>query len=322
MQSAHQCGALNAITDVDGIRVGHASLQDAHTGVTVVMPHSSDAERVLFCWGKHIVGSPGELTGLAVIEDFGRLGSPVFMTSLASIGRIYDGALTYAFSKSKGLPLGGGWPPLVMGFDDGVLSDPRRRALTAQHALQAIASARPGPVAQGNVGAGMGAVSFGFKGGIGTASRRVGGAHVGVLTLASHGRRGDLVVGAAPVGELLSDPPPLDNEEPAVLSVVATDAPLGPRRLDRLSESVAGGWTRLGSMRNNGVALAFSTREAPQGSEARYSSAQASGLYDAASEAAAESVLSALLHADTLHGRLGRRAYGLSAEALQKALST
>ena len=329
-------GALNAITDVAGVQVGHVTVRDGdvNTGVTVVVPYAEEAENALYFWGKHLVNSQGEMTGIQVLEDFGLLASPVFMVNLMSVGRVYNGALTYAFTRGKGLPTSGGWPPLVMGFDDRALNDVRRRVVTEAHALEAIEKARSGPVEEGSVGAGTGATAFGFKGGIGTASRRVdlGGAayHVGVLTLAHQGRRDDLVIDGIPVGQALPDPPPLDNDYPAVLSVVATDAPLTPRHLNVLAERTALGWTKTGSLTNpddTGMALAFSTGTAVRGPDAGNAyrlpvlpDAQASALYTAATEAAAESILNALFKAWTLTGRDGRTAEALPLDLLQRVM--
>ena len=332
----YPAGALNAITDVAGVHVEHVTVRDGdvNTGVTVVVPYAEEDENALYFWGKHLVNSRGEMTGIQVLEDFGLLASPIFMVNLMSVGRIYNGALTYAFTRGSGLPTSGGWPPLVMGFDDRALNDVRRRVLTEAHALEALEKAASGPVEEGSVGAGTGAAAFGFKGGIGTASRRVdlGDAayHVGVLTLAHQGRRDDLVIDGIPVGQALPDPPPLDNDYPSVLSVVATDAPLTPRHLNALAQHAAFGWTKTGSLTNPddaGMALAFSTgiavRSPDDDGEYRLAvlpDAQASALYPAAAEAATASILNALFKATTLTGRDGRTAEALPLDVLQRVM--
>jgi D-aminopeptidase len=329
---------LNAVTDVPGVRVGHVTIRDGevNTGVTVVVPYAEEAENALYCWGKHLVNSQGEMTGLQVVEDFGLMASPVFMTNLLSLGRIYNGAITYGFTRGKGLPIDGGWPPLVMGFDDRALNDLRRRVLTEAHALEAIEKAQPGAVEEGTVGAGTGATAFGFKGGIGTASRRVDLAaasyHVGILTLAHHGRRADLILDGIPVGRALPDPPPLDNAYPSVLGVVATDAPLTPRHLDALARRAVLGWTKTGSLTDpdaSATVLAFSTglvlRSPDEGPEYRrdvVADAQTADLYAAVTEAAEESVLNALFKATTLTGRAGRTAEAISRDAVERVMET
>ena len=293
-------GAFNAVTDVPGVLVGHVSIRNGavNTGITVVMP--SDAAQTSMPWGLHTVGSGLEVTGLAVIEDFGLLGSPIFIAPLISVGQIYDGALTYAFSLSKGLPIGSGWPPVVIGFDDGAVCDPRERALQCSHALEAIRAARPGPVVQGSVGAGTSAVAFGYKGGVGTASRTItaGGLTwtVGILSLAHQGQPGDL--GASDGG--------ITNNTPAVISVVATDAPLLPRHLNDIAERAASGWDRIAPLAGSGIAVSFST-EAPSFSTNPPSEVLAS-LSAAAAEATAESIRNALLAAEPVVGRGGTRA--------------
>ena len=329
-------GRLNAITDVASVRIGHVTVRDGNvnTGITVVVPYGEEAENALYFWGKHTVNGRGEMTGVQVLEDFGLLASPIFLTNLTSAGRIYNGALTYAFTRGRGLPTSGGWPPLVMGFDDRALNDLRRRVVTEDHALEAVEKAQSGPVEEGTVGAGTGAVAFGFKGGIGTASRRVdlddAAYHVGVLTLANHGRREDLVVEGVPVGAAIPEPPPIPIPYPIVISVVATDAPLTPRHLDALARRVALGWTKTGSLADpneTGMVLAFSTgiavRSPDEGVEYHLglmTEAQTSDLYAAASEAAQESVLNALFKATTLTGSGGRTAEALPLDAVQQVI--
>ena len=329
-------GRRNAITDVPSVRVGHVAIRDGdvNTGITVVVPYEEEAENALYFWGKHTVNGRGEMTGVQVLEDFGLLASPIFLTNLTSVGRVYNGALTYAFTRGRGLPTSGGWPPLVIGFDDRALNDLRRRVLTEDHALEAVEKALSGPVEEGSAGAGTGAVAFGFKGGIGTASRRVdiddASYHVGVLTLANHGRREDLIVEGVSVGRAIPEPPPIPNPYPIVVSIVATDAPLTPRHLDTLARRAALGWTKTGSLSDpneTGMALAFSTgiavRSPDEGQEYHLglmTEAQTADLFAAATDAAQESVLNALFKATTLLGRAGRAAEALPLDAVQNVI--
>ncbi len=329
-------GPLNAITDVKGVHVGHVTIQEGavNTGLTVVMPYARDAERAMYFWGKHLVNPQGEFTGIQVLEDFGLFASPVFLTNLISVGRVYNGAISYGFTQGPELPTDAGWPPLVLGFDDRGLNDLRQRTLTETHALEAIAKAASGPVEEGNVGAGTGATAFGFKGGVGTASRQVDHPtetyQVGVLTVAHQGRRGDLIIDGLRIGEVLAEPPPLASAYPAILSVVATDAPLTPRQLNALAYRATLGWMRTGSLTDpavSGMAIAFSTgigvRALEAGAQHQLNvlpDAEAADLYLAATEAAEESILNALFKATTLTGHDGRTAEALPIDRVQSML--
>ena len=271
------------ITDVAGVRVGHVAAR-AGAGVTVVMP---PAETGMYAWGSHIVGDPGVVTGLAVLEDFAFMGSPIWITSLLCAGRIYNGALTHAFGLDAGLPVGAGWPPIVIGVEDGS----RERLVTEEDAVEAVRAAGATGVERGRVGAGTGAVSYGMGAGIGSASVRLSDAcTVGVLTLARHGRREDLVIRGERKRGALEAIAVRDSAAPCAVSILATDAPLAPHRLDALCRSVARGWADMGwTYRDSGVAIGFATGEA---------SGAPAGIERAAREAAAESVLDALLHGE------------------------
>ena len=163
-------GPSNAITDVTDVCVGHVTVSDGdvNTGITVVMPHEKNAGRAHYFYGSHILGCRSEMTGIQVLEDFGLMSSPVFLTNVMAIGRVYNGGITFGYGRGKGLPTNGGWPPIVAGIDDRYLNDLRRRSISDKHALDAIASASGENSEEGNVGASVGAMAFGFKGGIGT----------------------------------------------------------------------------------------------------------------------------------------------------------
>ena len=271
------------ITDVAGVRVGHVAASGA-AGVTVVLPPE---EKAMYAWGSHIIGDPGLVTGLAVLEDFAFMGSPVWITGLLCAGRIYNGALTHAFALDAGLPVGAGWPPIVIGVEDGA----RERRLTEDDALEAVRAAGDSGAERGAVGAGTTAVAYGMGAGIGSASVRTSGAcTVAVLTLARHGRREELVIGGERKGGALAGIAVRPNPAPCAVSILATDAQLSPHRLDRLCRSVARGWADMGwSGADSGVALGFATGN---------SSGGPAGLERAAREVAAESVLDALRHGE------------------------
>ncbi len=319
-------GDNNSITDVSGVHVGHLSISEGEiqTGITVVSPHAATDENALYFYGKHTDGSGGEMTGYSVMDDFGLLASPVFMTNLLSVGRIYNGAITYGFTRGRGLSTSGGWPPIVMGFDDRVLNDMTARLLTEEHALKALDGASSDNADEGNVGAGVGAVAFGFKGGIGTSSREIDIGEktytVGSLVLANYGSY------AESLDESEASPP--ENLFPSLLGVVATDAALPSPVLDTLAADAVYGAADIGSTRKPAGSyqiVSFSTgivvREpnsdgiynlefAPDVSHAE--------LRQGAREATTEAVLSALSAAETLTGSGGRTAHSMSDEMIGK----
>ncbi len=331
-------GKENGITDVPHVRVGHVTVRDhdVNTGVTVVMPHELDAENALYFWGRYILNGSGEMTGIQVLEDFGLMSAPILLTNAMSVGKVYNGAITYGYTRGKGLPTNGGWPPVVIGFDDRYLNNLGKRVITEEHALQAIQGASSGRIAEGSVGAGTGATAFGFKGGIGTASRRAttdgSQYHVGVLTLANHGRREDFRVDGVPVGKELPGPVPAGNPFKSVSCIVATDAPLTARQMNSLAQQAGLGLAAVGSMddpEESCMVISFSTglqlRSRGQVGEYRLrfvADEHVSTLYRAAAEAAQESILNALLQATTLTGRDGHRSEALPVESIRQVLKT
>ena len=329
-------GPQNAITDVKDVRVGHRTLinGNTNTGVTVILPHQKDADRTLYFWGKHVINCRNPFTGIQVLEDFGQMSAPVFLTNMTAVGRVYNGGITFGYSRAKGLPTDGGWPPIVMGIDDRVLNDLRTPSITDRHALEAIANVSTGIVEQGSVGAGTGAVAFGFKGGIGTSSRRIQLKdhvyHVGLLTLANHGRREELIITGVPVGKQMQDPPPSVNHFRSVVGVAATDAPIMPRQLNHLAARAAMGLMRMGGLIDpdeSGLVVSFSTGiqlKTPKKTKEYVldfiPDSEADLLYQAAFEAAEESVLNALFKSSTLKGREGRSAPAFPVGRIQQIL--
>ena len=333
--SRFDAGPLNAITDVPGVHVGQVSVRDGetNTGVTVVSPAAQDARNGLRFYGKHVSGSEGELTGFQVIDDFGLLSSPVFITNLMSVGRIYNGALTAAFKRASGLPTNGGWPPIVIGIDDRLLNDMRARVLTDAHAVDALATATTGPVRQGNVGAGAGVAAFGYKSGVGTSSRRIvideNVFHVGVLSIPAHGGFGDIPPVNAPEGDADL---PVQIPFPIAGAVVATDAPLSSRQLDSLAGAAAEGLARipvLGPARGSYIVVSFGTGlviEEPD-DDALYDLSFLSDnvmpdLRQAAVESSEESVFNALRAAMTIRTPAGRFVKAVSDETLRDLIDS
>jgi D-aminopeptidase len=355
-------GAHNAITDVAGVRVGMRSLLrgdgplrrghgPVRTGVTMVLPHGDGVWDGPVFAGSHRLNGNGEVTGLEWLRESGLLTSPVGLTNSHSVGVVRDALAQLQVRERPQEQLF--WAlPVVAETWDGVLNDVNGFHVQAEDALAACASAADGPVAEGNVGGGTGMVCHGFKGGTGTASRRVGdgaaGWTVGVLVQANHGRRSRLTVNGAPVGRAIgADVVPLplapelrrgaaDTAEGAgsVIVVVATDAPLLPHQCDRLAQRAVLGLARTGGTGENSsgdFALAFATGNRVQGSDLgavvprtqdvrMVSDAHIDPLFDAAVEATEEAVVNALVAAGHGHGRDGVVAHRLPHDRLVEAL--
>jgi D-aminopeptidase len=283
-------GAHDAITDVRGVRVGHATLIDGvgalivgkgpvRTGVTIVMPHDGDVWAEPVFAGCHRLNGNGELTGLEWIREAGLLGGPVAITNTHSVGVVRDALVAHAIAhRRKG---GGLWSLPVVGETwDGLLNDIDGLHVRPEHVDSAISAAHDGAVEQGNVGGGTGMVCHEFKGGIGTASRVVtaeaGGWTVGVLVQANYGERDQLRIDGVPVGSAIPvsdvpspyDPASLADEareaadsaasgqrpEPgagSIIVIVATDAPLLPHQCERIAQRATLGLARMGSTANH-----------------------------------------------------------------------
>ena len=268
-------GPANAITDVAGVRVGHATIVEGdgplvvgtgpvRTGVTMVVPHDGNLWTEPLFAGSHTLNGNGELTGLEWIREAGHLTGPIGITNTHSVGVVRDGIIRNAV---RVLPFGTSyWALPVVGETwDGLLNDIDGFHVTSDHVDAALASAVAGPVAEGNIGGGTGMVCHEFKGGIGTASRVVdaesGGFTVGVLVQANYGRRDWLRVDGVPVGEAIPTaevPSPYaeiedDDERPApvpgsgsIIVIIATDAPLLPNQCQRLAQRAGLGIARMG----------------------------------------------------------------------------
>ncbi|WP_169983285.1 P1 family peptidase [Microbispora sp. H10836] len=259
-------GPLNAITDVDGVLVGHTTIDDGadlHTGVTAVVPHQLIAGRRGLPAAVYAGNGYGKLVGSTQIDELGVLESPVVLTATLSVFRAADALLTYLMDRR---PDGLSFNPLVGETNDGFLSDIRRRPITERHVLDALEGASGGLPGEGCVGAGTGTTALGFKAGIGTSSRRqvVDGAQVtvGVLVQANFG--GVLTVRGVPmpVGELIPGAVRHEQTGGSCMIVVATDAPLDARRLGRLARRAVFAMGRVGASYSNGsgdYAIAFTT---------------------------------------------------------------
>ena len=316
-------GALNAITDVTGVRVGHTTLiegEGVRTGVTVIVP----PETPLFA-GCHRLNGNGELTGLEWVRESGLLTTPIGITNTFSVGVVRD-AIAAASADEDAWSL-----PVVGETYDGFLNDIRAQRVNAEHVQAALAAASE-TVAEGNVGGGTGMVCHGFKGGIGTASRAVGAWVVGVLVQANYGRRNRFRVDGIPVGELIGDriPEPQRAEEAgSIIGIVATDAPLLPHQCDRLAQRMGLGVARMGGTgahSSGDIFLAFATgnreleTDAAELTVRMLSDAEITPFYDAVIDATEEAILNALLAAETMTGRDGNTVHALDTEVLREVL--
>jgi len=325
-------GPANAITDVEGIRVGHTTLiegESIRTGVTVVVPPPES-----FFAGVHRINGNGELTGLEWIRDSGLLTTPIGLTNTHSVGVVRD-ALVAGAQHGEGDDR---WSLPVVGETwDGFLNDINGFHVKPEHVASALAGARDGAVAEGAVGGGTGMVCHGFKGGIGTASRVVeDGWIVGVLVQANHGRRVRLRVNGIPVGERIGPeavPMPgsgADEGAGSIIVLIATDAPLLPGQCERLARRAAFGIARTGGMgeRSSGdFALCFATgNRGLEADEAELplrmlNDGRIDLLYEAVIDAVEEAILNALLAAETMTGREGNTAHALPHDLLLESLS-
>ena len=348
-------GPANAITDVDGVRVGFTTLiagdgplvvgeGPVRTGVTVIVPHDGNVwEEPLFA-GSHRLNGNGELTGLEWIRESGMLMSLIGLTNTHSLGVVRD-ALVAIDARERSHPDRPFWALPVVGETwDGVLNDINGMHVRAEHVVAAYEAAAGGVVAEGGVGSGTGMICHGFKGGIGTASRVLdadaGAYTVGVLVQANHGRRARLAVNGAPVGAALgADEIPEPDADAlgagSIIVVVATDAPLLPHQCTRVAQRASLGVARTGGVGEHwsgDLLLAFST--ANRGMPASelgavtpltvglemLADAHVDAVFDGVVEATEEAILNALLGARTMAGRDGLTAHAIDPARLLAVL--
>jgi D-aminopeptidase len=294
-------GPLNAITDVAGVRVGHSTVvrgESVRTGVTVVLPHGGNLFREKVPGAVFVGNGFGKLMGSTQVDELGEIETPIALTSTLNVARVADALLDYVLAL-PGNEQARSVNALVAETNDGYLNDIRGRHVGREEVLAAIGSASSGPVAEGAVGAGTGTVAFGYKGGIGTASRKTGAYTVGVLVQSNYG--GSLQISGAPVGRELARGGP-NSGEGSIIIVVATDAPVDARNLKRMAARTMFGLARTGSNGSNGsgdYGIAFSTA---RNATRLLGNDEMSPLFAAVIEATEEAIYNSLFRATTVSG--------------------
>ena len=329
-------GPLNAITDVAGVRVGHATLivgDSVRTGVTAILPHEGNAFLERVPAAMHVGNGFGKLLGVTQVEELGELETPILLTCTLCVWRAAD-ALVGWMLEQPGMERVRSINPVVGETNDGRLNAIRSRPVDAAAVRRALDGARSGAVAEGSVGAGTGTIAFGWKGGIGTSSRllptALGGWTVGVVVQSNFG--GVLQVMGAPVGRELgryafSDA--VDRGDGSIMMVIATDAPLSDRNLRRLAARAMMGLARTGASASSGsgdYVIAFSTAravrrawDAERLTTTELANEQASGLFQAVIEATEEAIYDSMFTAATVEGS-GARVEGIPLERVVQVL--
>ncbi|MCP9465581.1 MAG: P1 family peptidase [Nitrospira sp.] len=348
----YEPGPFNAITDVAGVKVGHRTLVrgegplkpgegPVRTGVTVVIPRE-DVWHKKVPAGFFVLNGTGEMTGTAWIAESGFLEYPIALTNTLNVPRVANGVISWMIARYPAIGISDDTlTPVVAECDDGRLNDIQGRHVSEEDVIAALNDAKSGPVEEGAVGAGTGMIAYGFKGGIGTASRKLpvrdGGYTVGVLVNANHGRRHELIVDGVPVGRLygssqpLAEKPERGTNEGSIIIIIATDAPLDQRQLTRLAKRATLGLARTGSIARHGSGdfmLAFSTANViPHYPEERtYTLTHLADVYmnpllAATVEATEEAILNALTMATTMVGRDHYRSEAIDLDRLKAMLA-
>ncbi|HVX40611.1 MAG TPA: P1 family peptidase [Gemmatimonadaceae bacterium] len=313
-------GKLNAITDVAGVRVGQTTViagDSVRTGVTAILPHGGNMFLDRVPAALHVGNGFGKITGVTQLRELGELETPILLTCTLCVWKAADAMVDWMLQQ-PGMQNVRSINPVVGETNDGTLNDIRARPITADEVRAALTSATTGPVAEGSVGAGTGTIAFGWKGGIGTSSRvlpqSLGGWTVGVLVQTNFG--GIFQVLGAPVGKELGQyafkreaESPDERGDGSCMIVVATDAPLSDRNLERLAARAIMGLARTGSSASNGsgdYVLAFSTNEkvrrpfnATRLATEELANEQMSGLFEGVVEATEEAIYNSMFEATT-----------------------
>jgi D-aminopeptidase len=358
LESTLPIGSLNSITDVAGVAVGHYTLiggdgawNPGHgpfrTGVTVILPHLGNLYEAKVPTAVHTINGFGKVAGFEQVRELGHLETPIALTSTLNVPRVADALMTLAIEQNPYIGVGftktgrkgyASVNPLVGETSDGFLSDMQARPIGEAEVRSAIANASISTVTEGVVGAGTGTSCYGWKGGIGTASRVLpaaqGGFTIGTLVQSNFGRPQELTIAGVPVGQHLQPPTHKPRpEDGSIMIVIATDAPMDARQLGRLCRRAAFGLARTGSTCHGGsgdFVIAFSTAytipDRPSQLVAQrpllYEQAIMSGLATAVIESVEEAITNSLLMAHTVIGRDGNTRYGLPADEVIHLVKT
>lgn len=334
-------GPINAITDVHGVEVGHTTLISGdgklivgkgpvRTGVTAIFPRGKTMNDRVFA-GWFSLNGYGEMTGTTWVEESGFLEGPIMLTNTHSVGIVRDSVIEWQLKHGC---TGQQWLlPVVAETYDGDLNDINGFHIKKHHVFEALESACSGLVAEGNVGGGTGMICFDFKGGIGTASRKVqiqGGSYiVGVLVQANFGRRKQLRIAGVPVGVEIPDHVIQFKETGSIIIVVATDAPLLPHQLKRLARRASLGLARTGSIAQDGsgdIFIAFSTanpgavKQSGIAQVAMLPNNQMNSLFEATVQATEEAIINAMIAAETMIGRDDHKIIAIPHDRLKEVL--
>ena len=344
-------GPLNSITDVKGIEVGHTTLISGEgklqvgvgpvrTGVTAIIPRGKQSANDPVFAGWFSLNGNGEMTGTTWIEESGLLEGPIMITNTHSVGVVRDATIAWRVKHGPPDASGYWWSlPIVAETYDGYLNDINGFHVKPNHAFEALDGAKSGAVSEGNVGGGTGMICYGFKGGIGTSSRKLdqnaGGYTVGVLVQANFGRRNQLRIAGVPVGtEITEGTLSTTAGEPrddvgSIIIVVATDAPLLSHQLKRLARRAALGVARTGSSSGNGsgdIFVAFSTAN-PEAAKntgtiqlTMLPNDRMNALFEATVQATEEAIINALVAAETMIGIDGHKVIALPHDRLKQVL--
>jgi len=332
-------GQLNAITDVASVAVGYTTLIEGsgknavRTGVTAILPRGrATLEKSVFA-GVFSLNGNGEMTGTHWIEESGFLEGPVMITGTHSVGTVRDAVIAWRIEQGNPDPSGYWWSlPVVAETWDGDLSDANGFHVKAEHVFAALEGAQGGALAEGNVGGGTAMVCHEFKCGTGTSSRvvEIAGQRytVGVLVQANYGVRSELRIAGVPVGKFMPVKPPEAQDQGSIIIVVATDAPLLPQQMKRLARRASLGLARNGSYAGDGsgdLFLAFSTANAAANHVASFElralgNGQLNPLFLATVQAVEESIINAMVAAETMTGRNGATVPAIDTGELKKIL--
>ncbi|WP_028551594.1 P1 family peptidase [Paenibacillus sp. UNC451MF] len=338
-------GKYNSITDVRGVAVGHVTLNmnlsgtSVRTGVTAILPHPGNPFREKVVAAAHIINGFGKTTGLVQLNELGTLESPIMLTNTFSVPAVTEGTLQYMMAMDEGIGDQDGSLNVVTGeCNDKLLNDMRGLHVRPEHAVEAIRQARSNqPVAEGAVGAGTGMVCFGYKGGIGTSSRRVtvegNDYHIGVLVLTNYGKDEDLTILGRPVGTYLRQKSlERGNNDGSIIIVISTDLPLDARQLQRIAKRAGFGLARTGSIAHHGsgdIVIAFSNgNRIPHTPETGFLTLKCiredgplmSECFRAAADATEEAIYNSLFMAETTLGRGGSEVHSFPVEEVLSIL--